>query len=254
METTLYLIPNILSDNTYESVLPAQVGEIVIRIRHFFVEDIKAARRFLIRMRHPVPIHELFFHELNEHTSSAEVLSFLPFLTSGDTGILSDAGVPALADPGAALVKLAHDNGIRVTPLVGPSSVPMALMASGMNGQSFAFNGYLPIQQHERIRRIQALEQRSEKEGQTQIFIETPYRNMQLLKDLLSTCQPDSLLCIASELTSADEFIATRRIRQWKQDLPDLNKKPTVFLLQRESITRRPSKKYEIRKNILQNR
>jgi 16S rRNA (cytidine1402-2'-O)-methyltransferase len=240
MECTLYLIPNVLSDNTYDEVLPSQVQNVTVRIRHFFVEDIKAARRFLVRMRHPVPMHELFLHELNEHTACDEILAFLPILNSGDTGILSEAGLPAIADPGAALVKLAHDNGIRVAPLAGPSSVPMALMASGMNGQSFAFNGYLPVKQGERIRRIQQLEQRSEKEGQTQIFIETPYRNMQLLEDLLSTCKPDSLLCIASELTSANERIATRSIRQWKRHLPDLNKKPAVFLLQGESDIRRP--------------
>ncbi|MDR0714132.1 MAG: SAM-dependent methyltransferase [Bacteroidales bacterium] len=235
MAFTLYLIPNVLSDNTYSEVLPQQIRNAVVRIRHFFVEDVKAARRFLIRMRHPVPLHELFFHELNEHTPVQEIPSFLPFLTTGDTGLLSEAGMPAVADPGAALIRLAHENGIRVTPLVGPSSIPLALMASGMNGQSFAFNGYLPVKKNERIRRIQQLEQRAEKEGQTQIFIETPYRNMQMLEDLLSACQPDSLLCIASELTSANEFIATRRIRQWKQQLPDLNRKPAVFLLHRDS-------------------
>ncbi|MDR1865078.1 MAG: SAM-dependent methyltransferase [Bacteroidales bacterium] len=232
MPPVLYLIPNILSDNTFERVLPQHVLSVTGKIRHFFVEDVRTARRFLSKIQHPVPIDRLHFCELSEHTSEGDVASFLPYLQAEDSGMISEAGVPGVADPGAALVKLAHDNGIRVAPLAGPSSVLMALMASGLNGQSFAFNGYLPVKQNERIARIRALEHRSENEGQTQIFIETPYRNMKLLEDIVTTCKPETYLCIAANITADDEYIVTQAVRKWKNRLPELHKIPAVFLLQ----------------------
>jgi 16S rRNA (cytidine1402-2'-O)-methyltransferase len=232
MSFSLYLIPTLLSDNTFKDVLPERVFNVTGLIRHFFVEDIRSARRFLSKMPLAAPIDELHFYELNEHTPLNEIAAFLPILKSGDTGILSEAGVPAVADPGSALVRLAHDNGIKVVPLAGPSSILMALTASGLNGQSFAFNGYLPVKQPERIARIRTLERRSETERQTQIFIETPYRNMKLLDDIVSACKPETSLCIAANITAPNELIVTRSVRQWKNNLPELNKIPAIFLLQ----------------------
>jgi 16S rRNA (cytidine1402-2'-O)-methyltransferase len=228
---SIYLIPNLLCDNTFADVLPERVGAITGTIRHFFVEDVRSARRFLSKLHHPVAIDELHFYELNEHTPLSDIPSFLPVIKAENTGIISEAGVPAVADPGSLLVRLAHENGIKVVPLVGPSSILMALTASGMNGQSFAFNGYLPVKQPERTARIRTLERRAETEGQTQIFIETPYRNMKLLEDLLTSCKPETLLCIAANITAPDEYIVTRSIRQWKNRLPHVHKVPTVFLL-----------------------
>jgi 16S rRNA (cytidine1402-2'-O)-methyltransferase len=236
MEHTLFLVPNFLSDNTSRDVLPPHVLSVIGSLRRFFVEDIRVARRFLAKIQHPIPIDQLYFHELNEHTTEREIPALLPYLQAGDSGIISEAGVPGVADPGADLVRLAHKHSIKVVPLVGPSSILLSLMASGMNGQSFAFNGYLPIKQPDRIARIRALEHRSETEGQTQMFIETPYRNMKLLEDLMTACKPETRLCIAANITADNEFIVTRPIRQWKNQLPGLHKIPAVFLLQAHSI------------------
>jgi 16S rRNA (cytidine1402-2'-O)-methyltransferase len=228
----LYLIPNLLSESNIADVIPSGVVTVIRRIEHFFAEDIRTARRFLVKMKHPVPIDELHFYELNEHTREKEIASLLPSLLANDTGIISEAGVPGVADPGAVLVRLAHQHNIGVVPLTGPSSVLMALMASGLNGQSFAFNGYLPVKQNERIRRLQVLEKRSVAEQQTQIFIETPYRNMKLLEDILRTCRDSTSLCIAANITGTAELIKTKSIAEWKKSLPDLHKIPAVFLLQ----------------------
>ncbi len=228
----LYLIPNVLSGDTILEVLPSHVLAVTHSIRQFVVEDIRTARRFLSKAGHPGPIEQLQFRELNEHTAESEISSLLPYLQAADTGVISEAGVPGVADPGAAAVRLAHQYGIKVVPLVGPSSILMALMASGLNGQSFAFAGYLPVKQNERQERLRALEKRSSNERQTQIFIETPYRNMQLLEDILKCCHPTTLLTIAANITGADEFILTQSIQQWKKKLPELNKIPVVFLLQ----------------------
>ncbi|MDR1673354.1 MAG: SAM-dependent methyltransferase [Bacteroidales bacterium] len=232
METSLYLIPNVLHPDSFGDTLPQHVKTVTATLRQFFVEDIRAARRFLSRMSHPLPMEQLQFFELNEHTSVNEISSFLPLLQADNSGIISDAGVPAVADPGASLIKTAHDHNIRVVPLAGPSSILMALMASGLNGQSFAFNGYLPVRQNDRIARIRTLERRSGAEGQTQIFIETPYRNMQLLEDLIACCKLETLLCVAANITATDEYISTRSIRRWKGNLPPLHKQPAVFCLQ----------------------
>jgi 16S rRNA (cytidine1402-2'-O)-methyltransferase len=228
----LYLTPAVLSENTIPQVIPQNVIHIIHSLRQFIVEDVRTARRFLSKSGHPIPIDQLQFHELNEHTTESEIASLLPYLQNEDTGLMSEAGVPAVADPGAALVRLAHANSIRVIPLVGPSSILMALMASGLNGQTFAFVGYLPVKQNERKERLRALEVRSACERQTQIFIETPYRNMQLLEDILQTCRPVTMLTIAADITGEKEFILTQSIRQWKKQIPELDKIPAVFLLQ----------------------
>ena len=228
----LYLSPTLLSENTISQVLPPDVLAVIHNLRQFIVEDVRTARRFLSKAGHPGPIDQLQFRELNEHTSASEIDSLLPYLQTADTGVISEAGVPGVADPGAAVVRLAHEYGIKVVPLVGPSSILMALMASGLNGQSFAFVGYLPVKQNERQERLRTLERRSANERQTQIFIETPYRNIQLLDDILKCCRPDTLLTIAADITGAGEFILTQSIKQWKKKLPELNKIPAVFLLQ----------------------
>jgi len=230
--SVLYLTPTPLSENTIEKIFPKYVISIVNGLRQFVVEDIRTARRFISKTGHPGPIESLQFHELNEHTTENEVLSLLPYLLVEDTGLLSEAGVPCVADPGSKIVRLAHANGITIIPLVGPSSILMALMASGLNGQSFVFVGYLPVKKDERRKRIRELERRSKEENQTQIFIETPYRNMQLLGDILQCCLPETLLTIAKDITGINEFILTKKIKNWMNDFPNLNKIPTVFLLQ----------------------
>ena len=228
---TLYLSPTLLSENTIPQVLPPHVVAVIHSLHQFIVEDIRTARRFLSKIAHPIPIDQLKMRELNEHTTFEEVTSLLPYLKTADTGVISEAGVPGVADPGAAVVRLAHKNSIRVVPLVGPSSILMALMASGLNGQSFAFVGYIPVKQNERQERLRVLERRSESERQTQIFIETPYRNMQLLGDILKYCRPTTMLTIAADITGNREFILTQNIKNWKEKIPELNKIPAVFLL-----------------------
>jgi len=230
--SVLYLTPNLLSENTAPKVLPPYVITVIHKLRQFIVEDVRTARRFLSKIKHPEPIDQLQFRELNEHTPDNEIPSLLPYLMTADTGLLSEAGLPAIADPGAKIVQLAHANNIAVIPLVGPSSIFLALMASGLNGQSFAFIGYLPVKKSERQERLRILERRSAHERQTQIFIDTPYRNMQLLEDILQCCRPETKLSIAADITGEKEFILTQSIRQWKNKLPELNRIPAVFLLQ----------------------
>jgi len=227
----LYLIPNRLSENCFNDVLPQNVIKIIHGINQFIVEDIRSARRFLSKLKHPQTIDSLIFCELNEHTPETEIDNMLQFLQTADVGIITEAGVPGVADPGAAIVKLAHKNKIKVVPLVGPSSILLALMASGLNGQSFAFVGYLPVKKNERQERLRYLEKRSLNEKQTQIFIETPYRNKQLLEDILICCHSSTLLTIAADITGEKEYIVTKSIKEWKTKLPELHKIPTVFLM-----------------------
>ncbi len=228
----LYLIPSTLGDTPIEKVLPPYNTEIVSRLRFFIVENVRTARRFLKKCRSDIAIDGLTFFELNKHTDRNDIPQFLQPLKEGNSmGIISEAGCPSVADPGAEIVALAHREGYKVVPLVGPSSLLLALMASGFNGQSYAFNGYLPIDGNERAKAIKKLEMRAYNENQTQLFIETPYRNQKLAEDILLHCKPQTRLCIAMNITCEDEYIATKTVKEWKNRLPDMNKKPCVFLL-----------------------
>ena len=232
MNPSLYLIPVTLGDTTIDRVLPAYNREIILNIQYFIVENVRTARRFLKKTEPSIDIDQLTFFVLNKHTSPEELSSFLQPLQSGNAvGVLSEAGCPAIADPGADVVRIAQQRGIQVVPLVGPSSILLSLMASGFNGQSFAFHGYLPIDQEQKIQTLKSLELRIYKESQTQIFIETPYRNGSLVGEILKTCKPSTLLCIASNLTCEDELVQTRSVQDWKGKVPDLSKKPCIFLL-----------------------
>lgn len=242
--STLYLLPNILGvphpDHPLFDVIPIEVQKITAKLTYFVAENAKTTRAFLklVNANSPLakPLQEIQIEELNINTKEAELPALLtPLLNGHDVGLISEAGVPAVADPGANLVRLAHARGICVRPLVGPSSLLLAVMASGLNGQSFAFNGYLPTDTAQRTKRIQELESRSRKERQTQLFIETPYRNAALLEALCASCNGATELCIATDLTLPTESIQTQSISRWKEliakgKIPDFNKKPTVFL------------------------
>ena len=232
IEPALYLIPVQLSECDLSQVLPAANLALVREIKHFVVENVRSARRFLKKCSRDIDIDTLTFYELNEHTAPEAVASYLAPLEQGmPVGIISEAGCPAIADPGADLVAVAQRRGLRVKPLVGPSSILMSLMASGFNGQSFAFVGYLPIDAASRTRRLKEMEQRIMRDDQTQIFIETPYRNNSLLSDLLRHLPSSLRLCIASDITGASESIVTHTIKEWKAINPTLEKMPTIFLL-----------------------
>jgi 16S rRNA (cytidine1402-2'-O)-methyltransferase len=227
----LYAIPAPLG-GTAADALPASALETVRGIRDFVAENPKTARAFLASLRMPWPIAELSMTRLDEHTPADAVPVLLAPLRAGrPLGLLAEAGCPAIADPGAALVEVAHREGFRVVPLIGPSSITLALMASGLEGQRFAFCGYLPREAKERARRIREIEQRSRRESETQIFIETPYRNDVLAAALLEACAPSTRLCLASDLTLPTERIVTRTVSEWREAVPKLGKKPTVFLL-----------------------
>jgi 16S rRNA (cytidine1402-2'-O)-methyltransferase len=228
----LYLIPNLLSESHWQNVLPARNADIINKIRYFVVEDIRNARRFLKKVNRDIDIELLTFMELNKHTPDLQKNNYLDIIREGqDVGIISEAGCPGVADPGAEIVELAHRRNITVVPLVGPSSILLALMASGMNGQSFAFSGYIPVKKPERLKKIQQLENQALHHRQSQIFMETPYRNNHLLNDLLRSCQPGTSLCIAADITSDNEMIITKTISDWKKNPPDLAKKPAIFIL-----------------------
>ena len=229
---TLYLIPNTLGECAIENVLPAGNTKITTSIKHFIVEDVRTARRFLKLIDKQIDIDSLTFYTLNQHTDSAVISTYLDPLKEGfDMGVISEAGCPAVADPGADVVAIAQKKGYRVVPLVGPSSILLSVMASGFNGQSFAFAGYLPIDENERQKALKKMETRIYTEHQTQIFIETPYRNGKLLEQLVRYCQPQTRLCIAYGITTADESIRTKSISEWKKALPKLEKTPCIFLL-----------------------
>jgi 16S rRNA (cytidine1402-2'-O)-methyltransferase len=238
MPGTLFLIPNTLGETeALANVLPEQVQRITSQLDYFVAENAKTARAFLklVNARYPLakPLQEIKISELNVNTPAAALAGLLaPLLAGQDGGLVSEAGVPAVADPGADLVRLAHQHNIPVRPLVGPSSLLLAVMASGLNGQSFAFNGYLPTDAAQRAVRIKELEQRSRKEKQTQLFIETPYRNAAMLEALVTACAPGTLVCVATDLSLPSETIRTMTAAQWKTaKAPDFHKKPTVFLL-----------------------
>ncbi len=232
MIPALYLIPNLLGDTPVEQVLPPYNHEIIMGIRHFIVEDVRTARRFLKLVDRSIDIDQLTFYTLNKHTNPEEVASMLRPLEEGSPmGVISEAGCPAVADPGADVVAIAQRKGLQVIPLVGPSSIILAVMGSGFNGQSFAFNGYLPIEPDERIKTLKKLEQRAYTENQTQLFIETPYRNAKMMADILKACRPQTHLCIAAGLTTKDEYIKTRTVKEWVGKLPALEKIPCIFLI-----------------------
>ena len=232
MKAALYLIPVTLGDTEIDRVLPNHNRNIIAGISHYVVENIRSARRFLRRSNPDIVIDDLTFNTLDEHTRPEEVASFLAPLREGKPmGVISEAGCPAIADPGADLVAIAQREGLPVVPLVGPSSILMSLMASGFNGQSFAFNGYLPVEPGERTRKIKQLEQRAYSEDQTQIFIETPYRNHKMIEELVRTCRPNTRLCIACDISCEGEEIHTRTIAQWKKAKYDIQKRPAIFLI-----------------------
>ncbi len=228
----LYLIPALMGEVEPLEVLPLSVKKVIDITDHFVVENEKSARAFIKKVLPSKSQDRLKMFVLNKYTEPEEIPSFLSPCNEGfHVGIISEAGAPAIADPGSEVVRLAHQQSIRVVPLAGPSSILMAMMASGLNGQNFAFNGYLPIEKHLRKRRIKALENLSAKSGQSQIFMETPYRNHKLLKDVLETCNNNTLLCIARDITLASEMINTQTISWWKSNQPDLEKKPAIFVL-----------------------
>lgn len=229
---TLYLFPTTLGDSELSAVIPSSNNKILADIRHFIVEDVRTARRFIRKCLPETIIDELNFYLLNHHTKPEDIATFLTPLKHGfDMGVLSEAGCPAIADPGADVVAIAQQLDFRVVPLVGPSSLLLALMASGFNGQSFAFNGYLPVQLPEKLKVLKKLENRIVHEHQSQLFIETPYRNNKTLNDIISTCPGHLKLCIAANITLPDESIVTRTLNDWKRNLPDLTKRPTLFIL-----------------------
>ena len=230
--TTLFLIPVELGDTPQERVLPAYNREVILGIRHFIVEEVRSARRFLKRVDKDIDIDALTFYPMGKHADASLFANYLKPLEAGeDMGVISEAGCPAVADPGADVVAIAQRKGFKVVPLVGPSSMIMAVMASGLNGQSFAFNGYLPIDPTDRERRLRQLETRAVQEHQTQLFIETPYRNEKLFKTLCQVLRPQTRLCIAAGITTADEWIRTLTVAEWRRTtLPDLSKTPAIFL------------------------
>ena len=233
---TLYLLPVPLTENAGLKSFTPYLSETINSIREYIVENEKTARRFLKEAGLTIPQNELIIHDYGKHNRGADQSEFIGGLLKGaDVGLMSEAGCPGIADPGSDIVALAHKKGIRVVPLVGPSSILLALMASGFNGQSFTFHGYLPIDKGARTKRLKELEGMSDRFNQTQIFIETPFRNNQLLEEILRSCHPQSQLCVACNLTADDELVQTRTVAEWKKQVPDLHKKPAIFLLFKKS-------------------
>lgn len=233
MEVALYLIPVTLGDTPLQNVLPAYNKEVILNIRHFIVEELRTARRFLKAVEKSIDIDALTFYEMGKHADASRFSQYLDPLRKGfPVGVISEAGCPAVADPGADVVAIAQREGLRVVPLVGPSSILLAVMASGFNGQSFAFHGYLPIDGGARAKRLKQLESRSAAEHQTQLFIETPYRNEKMMADILACCNPQTRLCIAAGLTTEKEYVRSQTIRDWKKTgLPQISKIPTIFAI-----------------------
>ena len=232
MAGRIYLIPVTLGGEDYRRVIPEKVLAITRSLRLFVVEDLRSARRYLKLIDREFPIDETQFYELNEHTPESEISVFLnPVLTGSDMGIMSEAGLPGIADPGAKLISLAHRKNIKISPLSGPSSIILALIASGLNGQNFSFNGYLPVNPSDRAARLRELEKKS-REGFSQVFMETPYRNQRMLESILKTCNSETRLCIALDITLPEETIRTQKISEWKKNVPDINDRLAIFVLQ----------------------
>ncbi|NDE61213.1 MAG: SAM-dependent methyltransferase [Cyclobacteriaceae bacterium] len=229
----LFLIPTVLADDTAAQVISPQVREVILHTKFFLVENLRTARRYISSLKLGLTIDEISLELLDKDTPSQQVVSLMePLLSGEDMGIISEAGCPGIADPGALAVAYAHQKGIQVVPLAGPSSLFLALMGSGFSGQSFAFHGYLPIDKKDRVAALKRLEQESLREKRSQLFMETPFRNNQLLADALQILSPHTQLCIAKNLTAADEMIQSKSVAAWKLNAPDLHKVPTVFILQ----------------------
>ena len=234
MKGVLYLVPNTLGNPDTTLTIPEGIKGQVSPIKLFIVENLRNARRYLKSLNREIEIDSLTFYELNEHTPPEEIPTFLDQVKKGmDAAIISEAGVPGVADPGAAVVRIAHEQGIRVVPLTGPSSILLALMDSGLNGQKFCFHGYLPMKRPERVKKIREIEQVALRSGETQLFIEAPYRNDALLTDILETCHPSTRLCIAADITLESEYIFTKSTGAWKKKKPALHKRPVLFLIGR---------------------
>ena len=231
-KATLYLIPNLLAEDTIDKSITPQVKEVILKLDIFLAENIKSARRFISALKIGKNIEELTFYEMSKRTSEDDLMEAMePLFFGTDMGVISEAGCPGVADPGALAVKIAHENNNRIVPLVGPSSFLMALMASGLNGQAFTFHGYLPIDKKQRQHAIRLMEKNARQLQQTQIFMDTPYRNNQLLQDLLKTCSTSTYLCVAVDITSKNEWIKTMPVGMWKKQSHDFHKRPAVFLI-----------------------
>lgn len=252
-EGILYLIPNTLGKTPTNNTIPEYVLDIIRSLEVLIVENIQTARKYLQWVGNTVPEYNITFYELNRHTLSEDIIEYLKPLKQGqNVGIISEAGCPGVADPGSVVVKMAHNQGIRVVPLVGPNSILLALMASGFNGQSFTFWGYIPISKQDRIKKIKDLEKISAYQNQTQIFMETPHRNLDLLTDIIENCDERTYLCTATDLTLPSETIISKSISKWKNniDLPNIEKRPTIFLLYAANQTRQvKSKRKKYRKH-----
>ena len=232
MAGNIYLIPVTLGGDDFLKVIPEKVISLTRLLRYFIVEDIRSARRYLRLVDKGFPIDDTVFLELNEHTGESEISDYLEPASKGyDMGIMSEAGLPGIADPGSRIVALAHKKNLKVIPLSGPSSILLALISSGFNGQNFTFNGYLPVKPAEKAARIKELEKRAH-EGYAQIFMETPYRNQKMLESVIATCKNDTLLCIAADITLPSEDIRSMKISEWKKNIPSLNNRLVVFVLQ----------------------
>lgn len=232
MKQKLFLVPSPLGDTDIQQVIPSVVFPSISHVTHFAVEELRSARRYLSKLGFRGNIESLNFYEINEHSTPKDIEDIFAVLKAGnDMALISEAGLPAVADPGAALVSLAHKGDIDVVPFVGPSSLMMALMSSGLNGQCFAFCGYIPVKKEERKKRLKDLEARSKKYDETEIIIETPYRNDALFEDILSTLQPSTKVTVAANITMPDQYIKTKTVAVWKKDKIEISKRPCVFLI-----------------------
>ncbi|HLP13685.1 MAG TPA: SAM-dependent methyltransferase [Flavobacteriales bacterium] len=230
----IYLVPSPIEDHYFADYLPLEINHVLNAVDYFIVEELKTARRFIKKINKQKNIDACLFHELNEHTNEKELAVFIqPVLEGRNAALVSEAGCPGVADPGQNLIALAHKHNIEIIPLVGPSSLLLALMSSGLNGQQFKFNGYLPKEQKQRKQKLKDLEHDTHKTGTTHLFIETPYRNNHLMGDMLSSLNAETKICVACEIKSAQQFIKTKTVKDWKTQVPDLDKRNTVFLIGR---------------------
>lgn len=231
MKGTVYMLPMTMGDSSIDNVIPAEVQELIKSLKYFIVENIKTTRRYLKKIDKSINIDELTFFELNKHTKHEDIAGFIvPAIEGSDIGMISEAGCPGIADPGSEIARISHLKGIKVKPLVGPSSILLALISSGMNGQEFSFNGYLPFDKSKRSKKIKDLERLAQRNF-TQLFMETPFRNDSLLEEVLKNCNGNLKLCIAADITLETEFIQTKTIAEWKKNIPNLKKRPVMFVL-----------------------